>query len=65
MTLDTVISGYAVSYFEERSLDAPCLARLEHCLSDLDALLPSVPEETGEYFARLRTLAGLLLATGR
>lgn len=65
MTLDTVISGCAVYYFEERSLDAPRLAMLEHCLSDLDVLLPGVPEEAGEYFSRLRTLAVLLLETGR
>lgn len=65
MTLDTVISGCAVYYFEERNLDAPRLAMLEQCLRDLDALLPVVPEEAGEYFLRLRTLAGLLLDAGR
>lgn len=61
MTLDTVISGCAVYYFDERALDAPRLAMLGDCLDDLDALLPGVPEEAGEYFTRLRTLAGLLL----
>ncbi len=65
MTLDTVISGCAVYDFEERSLDALRLAMLEHCLSDLDVLLPGVPEEAGEYFTRLRPLAGLLLDAGR
>lgn len=65
MTLDTVISGCATYYFDERSLDGPRLAMLGHCLDDLDALLPDVPEEAGEYFARLRTLAEVLLETSR
>ncbi len=65
MTLDTVISGCATYYFDERSLDAPRLLMLGHCLDDLDMLLPDVPEETGEYFTRLRTLAGLLLDAAR
>lgn len=65
MTLDTVISGCAVYYFEERNLDSRRLAMLEHCLNDLDALLPGLPEEAGEYFTRLRTLASLLLEAGR
>ncbi len=65
MTLDTVISGCATYYFEERSLDAPRVAMLEDCLGDLDALLSGVPEEAGDYFSRLRTLAGLLLAAAR
>jgi hypothetical protein len=38
---------------------------LEHCLDDLDTLLPDVPEEAGGYFTRLRTLAGLLLDTAQ
>ena len=61
MTLDTVISGCATYYFDEQSLDAPRVAMLGHCLDDLDALLPDVPAEAGDYFTRLRTLAGLLL----
>ena len=61
MTLDTVISGCATYYFDEQSLDAPRVAMLGHCLDDLDALLPVVPGEAGDYFTRLRTLAGLLL----
>jgi hypothetical protein len=65
MTLDTVISGCATYYFEERNLDAPRLAMLEDCLGDLEALLSNVPEEAGEYFTRLRALAGLLLDTAR
>jgi hypothetical protein len=65
MMLDTVISGCAVYYFEERNLDAPRRAMLERCLGDLEDLLPTVPEEAGEDFTRLRTLAGLLLETAR
>lgn len=63
MTLDTVISGCATYYFEEQNLDAPRLVMLGDCLGDLDALLPGLPDEAGEYFARLRSLAGLLLDT--
>jgi hypothetical protein len=65
MTLDTVISGCATYYFDERNLDAPRLAMLGSCLDELDLLLPGVPEEAGEYFTRLRSLAGLLLDTAR
>ena len=61
MTLYTVISGCATYYFDEQSLDAPRVAMLGHCLDDLDALLPNVPGEAGDYFTRLRTLASLLL----
>lgn len=65
MTLDTVISGCATYYFDEQGLDAQRVAMLEHCLDDLDTLLPDVPEEAGEYFVRLRALAGVLLETSR
>jgi hypothetical protein len=65
MTLDTVISGCATYYFDEQSLDVQRVAMLGHCLDDLDMLLPDVPEEAGEYFARLRALAGALLETSR
>jgi len=63
MTLDTVISGCAIYYFDEQSLDTPRAAMLGHCLDDLDRLLPDMPDEAGEYFSRLRTLASLLLDT--
>jgi len=65
MTLDTVISGCATYYIDEQSLDAPRLAMLGNCLDDLDTLLPDVPEEAGEYFTRLRTLAGVLIEMSR
>jgi hypothetical protein len=62
MTLDTVISGCATYYFDERQLDPQRVTLLETCLVELDGLLPDVPEDAGEYFLRLRTLAGTLLA---
>jgi hypothetical protein len=65
MTLDTVISGCATYYFDERNLDPQRLAMLGHCRADLDDLLPAVPEEAGDYFVRLRMLADLLLAAAR
>jgi hypothetical protein len=65
MTLDTVISGCATYYFDEQGLDAQRVVMLEHCLDDLDTLLPDVPEEAGEYFVRLRALASVLLETSR
>lgn len=65
MTLDTVISGCATYYFEEQNLDAPRMAMLGDCLDNLDALLSDVPEEAGEYFRRLRALAGMLLEASR
>ena len=65
MTLDTVISGCAIYYFDEQGLDAQRVVMLEHCLDDLDTLLPDVPKEAGEYFMRLRALAGVLLETSR
>ena len=65
MTLDTVISGCATYYFDEQGLDAQRVAMLGHCLDDLEALLPDVPEEAGGYFVRLRALAGVLLETSR
>jgi len=65
MTLDTVISGCATYYFDEQGLDPQRVAMLEQCLADLDGLLSGVPEDAGDYFARLRELAGLLLASAK
>jgi hypothetical protein len=65
MTLDTVISGCATYYFDEQHLDPQRVTLLETCLTELDGLLPDVPEDAGEYFLRLRTLAGALLDTSR
>jgi len=63
MTLDTVISGCATYYFDEQHLDPERVTLLETCLTELDGLLPDVPEDAGEYFLRLRTLADVLLET--
>ncbi len=63
MTLDTVISGCATYYFDEQNLDPQRVTLLETCLTELDGLLSDVPEDAGDYFIRLRTLAGLLLDT--
>jgi hypothetical protein len=65
MTLDTVISGCATYYFDERNLDPRRVTLLETCLTELDGLLPDVPEDAGEYFIRLRALGGALLETSR
>ncbi len=65
MTLDTVISGCATYYFDEQNLDPQRVTLLETCLADLDGLLPDVPEDAGDYFIRLRTLADVLLETSR
>ena len=66
MTLDTVISGCVVYFLEsEEGLDQQRIDMLRSCLDDLNGLLPDLPEESGPYFARLQTLADLLLAANR
>ncbi|MGH7259143.1 MAG: hypothetical protein ACREI9_00490 [Nitrospiraceae bacterium] len=65
MTLDTVISGCVTYYFDEQNLDPQRVTLLETCLTELDGLLPDVPEDAGEYFVRLRALAGVLIETSR
>lgn len=66
MTLDTVVSGCVTYYLEsEGDLDPQRVGILESCLADLTALLPDLSDEAGDYFERLRLLAGLLLAATR
>ncbi len=66
MTLDTVIGGCAVFYLDgEDALDQQRVAILEDCVSDLDALLEELGEDTQEYFQRLRELAQALIETGQ
>ena len=65
MTLDTVISGCVTYFFEERDLDPQRVAILEDCLSDLEAALPELSEESLDYFQRVKQLGALLLETGR
>lgn len=62
MTLDTVISGCAVYFFDSHySLDPPRIDMLRTCLDELDDLLPDLAGESIGYFRRLRTLAESLL----
>lgn len=62
MTLDTVVSGCALYFFDaEETLDPPRIDLLQTCLAELDDLLPDLPSECIDYFARLRLLAELLL----
>ena len=65
MTLDTVVSGCATYYFEERELDPQRVAILEDCLSDLEVVLPELSEASLDYFERVKQLGGLLLEAGR
>lgn len=64
MTLDTVISGCAVYFFDSAGrLDSPRVDMLRTCLDELDDLLPDLAGESIDYFRRLRTLAEALLET--
>lgn len=62
MTLDTVISGCAVYFFDSaRRLDPPRVDMLRTCLNELNDLLPDLTGESIDYFHRLRMLAESLL----
>ena len=64
MTLDTVVSGCALYFFDSNeTLDLPRIDMLQSCLVEIDDLLPELSGESMEYFGRLRTLAELLLKT--
>lgn len=65
MTLDTVVSGCVTYFFEEHHLDPQRVVILEDCLSDLEAVLPELSEESLDYFERVRQLGALLLEVGR
>lgn len=66
MTLDTVVSGCAVYFFDaEESLDPPRIDMLQACLAELDDLWPDLPGECLDYFSRLRMLAELLLKSNK
>lgn len=61
MMLDTVIAG-CVSYFmEEASLDDQRIGILQDSLSELQELLPELPDHAVSYFERLQALGVLLL----
>jgi hypothetical protein len=64
MTLDTVVSGCALYFFEAGEvLDLPRIDMLQTCLAEIDELLPELSGESMDYFGRLRMLAELLLKT--
>ena len=61
MMVDTVIVGCITYFVEEKQLDSQRVAILQDSLSDLDGLLPELPEEGTQYFSRLRQLGFLIL----
>lgn len=62
MTLDTVVSGCALYFFDSNeTLDLPRIDMLHSCLAEIDDLWPELSGESLDYFGRLRTLAELLL----
>ncbi|MEP6887337.1 MAG: hypothetical protein ABI945_03345 [Nitrospirales bacterium] len=62
MTLDTVVSGCALYFFDaEETLDPSRIDMLQTCLAELDDLLPDLSGECIDYFGRLRRLAELLV----
>lgn len=64
MTLDTVVSGCALYFFDsDKTLDLPRIDMLQSCLAEIDDLLPELSGESIDYFGRLRMLAELLLKT--
>jgi len=64
MTLDTVVSGCALYFFDsDETLDLPRIDMLQTCLAEIDDLLPELSDESMDYFGRLRMLAELLLKT--
>jgi hypothetical protein len=63
MMLDTVIAGCVTYFFEEAQLDAQRVGILQDSLSDLENLMPDVPDHAVGYFDRLRTLGSTILDT--
>ena len=61
MMVDTVIAGCVTYYFEEAELDLQRVGILQDSLSDLDALLPELPDQAVGYFERLQKLGTSLL----
>ncbi|GJL56060.1 MAG: hypothetical protein NPIRA02_31920 [Nitrospirales bacterium] len=61
MMLDTVIVGCITYYVEEQELDNQRVEILQDSLSDLEALLPDLPDEGMEYFSRLQQLGTSIL----
>jgi len=64
MTLDTVVSGCALYFFDsDETLDLPRIEMLQTCLAEIDDLWPELSGESIDYFGRLRMIAELLLKT--
>ena len=61
MMLDTVIAGCVTYFFEEEDFDLQRVEILQDSLSDLNNLIPEIPDDAVEYFERLRTLGVTLL----
>ena len=64
MTLDTVVSGCALYFFDsDETLDLPRIEMLQTCLAEIDDLWPELSDESIDYFGRLRMIAELLVKT--
>ena len=63
MMVDTVIAGCVQYFFEEGQLDTQRIGILQDTLSDLESLMPEVPEDAVGYFDRLRTLGSTILGS--
>lgn len=63
MMLDTVIAGCIIYYLEEKELDTQRVGILQDSLSDLEQLLPELPEQAFAYFERLRKVGSRVLET--
>ena len=63
MMLDTVIAGCVMYFLEEEQLDAQRVGILQDSLSDLEQLLPELPDHTFGYFERLRKVGWTVLET--
>lgn len=63
MMLDTVIAGCVTYFFEEAQMDDQRMGILQDSLSDLENLMPDVPEHAVGYFDRLRKVGSTVLKT--
>ncbi|GJL66269.1 MAG: hypothetical protein NPIRA05_12400 [Nitrospirales bacterium] len=61
MMLDTVIVGCITYFVEEKELDPQRVEILQDSLSELDQLVPDLPDEGIEYFTRLKQLGTFIL----
>ncbi len=61
MMVDTVIAGCVTYFSQESELDPQRVGILQDSLSDLDNLLPELPDQAVGYFERLQKLGLRLL----